>query len=124
MSKTANAAVLSEIARLEGDLARIQRELEILRRRVEGTPSGRRTQAFSAVRDAILPQGGPEPSIPVDSETVPTAAATGRRSISQRVSLSDPPPAPQHTTPARRPATPDPAAGRYEFVGEGRSKRR
>lgn len=134
-------AVLAEIARLESEINRIQRELDALKRSV-GAASVRRTQAFPSPIDAAQqlknaptcempaqqsepPLGRPQPSVPVASETVPTSNAKSDRRVQQqgRTGLTEHPPA-ANPTPTRRNANHDPAAGRYEYVGEGRSKRR
>jgi hypothetical protein len=136
-------AVLAEIARLESEIGRIQRELEALKKSV-GAASVRRTQAFPspietaqqlknaptcempAVTQSEPPLGKPQPSVPVASETIPTLNATkSDRRVQQRgrTGLTEHPPA-ANPTPTHRNANHDPAAGRYEYVGEGRSKRR
>lgn len=114
-----NAKVLAEIARLHGELQRIQHELEILRRHVE-SPSSRRTQAFGlSPKDAPtgeIPQV-PQPAVRLTSETLPSQPrVTGRRT-----GLTEPPPAkPERLSTGRRAALPDPQAGRYGMVEEGR----
>ena len=131
-----NAAVAAEIARLESEISRIQRELDALKRSVGLT--GRRTQAFPSpvaevnAKDAMTremprtepPMGTPQPSIPVTSETVPTQRGKSDRRVAQggRTGLTDFPPT-ANPTPQRRTANVDPAAGRYEYVGEGRSNK-
>lgn len=134
--------VLSEIARLEAQMAKLQRELAALRRRVEGQGQQRRaTRAFSAppapretpgVSDptvpafappaALDPMPVPSPSVPVVSETVPSSSS--RRASTPNVGLSQPPPPHSHLTPSRRNALPEPEGGRYGFVGEERKRRR
>ncbi len=129
--------VLSEIARLEAQVATLQRELAALRRRVEG-PQRRHTRAFSAppappgASDPTVPafapptdldpMPAPSPSVPVVSETVP--ASGDRRASTPNVGLSQPPPPHSHLTPSRRNALPEPDGGRYGFVGEERKRRR
>ncbi|MBI2392134.1 MAG: hypothetical protein HYV09_21260 [Deltaproteobacteria bacterium] len=114
-----NAQVLAEIARLHGELQRIQHELEILRRHVE-SPSSRRTRAFGmSPKDA--PTGeiaaqAPQPAVRLTSETLPSQPrVTGRRT-----GLTDPQAQPERSSTGRRAALPDPQAGRYGMVEEGR----
>src|SRR5262245_6597171 len=115
-----NPAVLAEIARLESEINRIQRELEALRRSV-GAASVRRTQAFpSPIADAVrnadtreMPAttDTPQPSVPVNSETVPTSSSKSDRRVQQsRTGLTEYPPTPNpNPTPTRRNANVDPA---------------
>lgn len=123
-----NERVLREIARLEGELLRIQRELDTLRKSV-GAPSTRRTQAFSQVdKDAVtreMPasQPPPQPSVPVKSDVVPTSKSDRRMETGPRTGLSDYPSA-NAPVPSRPRSNPAPDAGRYEFVGEGKTRRR
>lgn len=117
--------LLHEIARLEGEIARIQRELEVLKR-AAGVPSSKRTQSFAPIdkdartreMPASQPPQPPQPSVPVSSDVVPTSKGSDRRMQSDRAGLSDTP------VPTRKGATPTPGAGRYEFVGEGSTRRR
>ena len=120
--------VLSEIARLEGEILRIQRELDALRKSVHAPPSTRRTQSFQQMRvdkDAVtreMPASTPppQPSTAVKSDVVTKQGSDRRIQTGPRAALSDLPPA---TTKSSK-SNPAPEAGRYEFVGEGRSKRR
>jgi hypothetical protein len=126
-----NAAVVAEIARLESEIGRIQRELDALKQSL-GVNSSRRTQAFpnpvALSKDAQLsepPMDTPQPSIPLASETIPTSKGNkSDRRVAQggRTGLTDYPPS-ANPTPSRRGANVDPAAGRYEYVGEGRSSK-
>jgi len=143
MTAMSNPAVLAEIARLESELGRIQRDLDALKRSV-GVPSSRKTQAYTnplapvsehpkdtATREmrttsADEPLERPQPSVPRNSETVPTSnrsKSDRRASGGGRTGLTDFPPS-ANPTPAKRAANVDPGAGRYEYVGEGRSKPR
>ncbi len=144
-------AVLSEIARLEADLVRIQRELQALRLRVDGT--GRKTQALAAFKTqppppfhaalhgddvatgaTLLPPSVPKPSAGAVSAIIVTdrhasrpdesGRVDSRRNEAGQVGLSAPPPPHSNATPSRRNAAVDPDAGRYVSVGEGRSPRR
>jgi hypothetical protein len=130
-----SANVLSEIARLEGEIGRIQRELEVLKRSV-GAPSSKRTQSFAAIaremdKDNVTREmpatKGPQPSVDVTSDVVPSAEDRRNKSdrrvqVGGRSGLTDYPPA--TPVPSRRGSSPAPEAGRYEFVGEGTSRRR
>ena len=135
-----NQHVLSEIARLESELLRIQRELDGLRKSVGGAPSTRRTQAFGPMRadkdadtrEMPASQPPPQPSVRSHSETVPTsksekteASKSDRRQAGAGTGLSDfPATTPTPLPPSRGRNSPAPDAGRYEFVGEGKSARR
>jgi hypothetical protein len=121
--------ILGEISRLEAEITRIQRELDALRKQVNAPPSTRRTQSFQQMRidkDAVtreMPASTPppQPSVPVQSDVVASTKPGSDRRIQTgpRAALSDLPPAQN-----KRRSSPAPEAGRYEFVGEGRSKRR
>lgn len=133
--------VLSEIARLEAEVARLQQALAELRRRVEG-PKRTQTRAFTAppppqaalpgASDPTMPafappvppdsMPAPSPSEPVVTQTVPTSGR--RRAAAANVGLSQPPPPHSHATPSRRNALPDADAGRYGYVGDERKRRR
>jgi hypothetical protein len=124
-------AVLAEIARLESEISRIQRELDTLKRSLGVT--SRRTQAFPSPvaaakdesRDSDADLGTPQPRLPLSSETIPTSRRKkSDRRVAQggRTGLTDFPPT-ANPTPSRRVANVDPAAGRYEYVGEGRSNK-
>lgn len=149
-----NPDVLAHIARLESELLRIQGELAELRARVRGTPSARRTQTFAAMvntskvdpREAVtreLPAQSearitrperPQPSVPVQSETVPSTKSDRRVPINRRTGLTEFPPADSDSSPppathpstGRRAALADPGAGRYEYYDEssGKTQRR
>jgi hypothetical protein len=99
-----NREVLAEIARLEGELLRIQRELVELRSRV-GAPPRTKTRAFSA---------------PPPPDRVPSEPPNSGDRLAP-LGLSAPPP-PAETTTRKNPPS-DPAAGRYGIVGE-RPRRR
>ncbi len=128
--------LLSEIARLEAELARIGRELDVLKRQA-GVPSSKRTQSFAALhhKDAATrempastppnaPPDRPQPSIPVSSEVVPKTKSDRRVQAGGRTGLSDYPPSTPAPTRRAGSSSPAPDAGRYEFVGEGSSRRR
>lgn len=138
--------VLTELARLESELQRIQRELDVLRKSVGAPPSTRRTQSFAPVmsqrsekdadtREMPASTPPPQPSIAVKSETVPTSRNSATRTEASkserrvqtgaRTGITEFPAAtPTPLPPAKRSSSPAPDAGRYEFVGEGKSARR
>lgn len=129
--------LMTEIIRLEGEIARIQRDLDALKRQA-GVPSSRRTQTFPQMvaqgddgpKEAVTREmpsvkpAPPQPSVAVASDVVPKQKSDRRVQASGRTGITDYPPSAR--TPSR-PAghkTPEPGAGRYEFVGEGSSRRR
>ena len=137
--------VLREIARLEAQLAHISDQLADLRKQVSGTsgPRQRRTQGFTrppppmlepaeAGMPSSVPESnlGPPPPAPSSIPAPSPSKPEGTRPSARHASSAPPESAPPNSdvvsrdpriTPSRRSAV---QAGRYEFVGEGRSQRR
>src|SRR4051812_5681395 len=99
MSKSPQNEVVAEIERLEGELQRIARELDSLRKRVDGPTRTGRTQAFAGVSSSLPPataaaissRAAPAPpsSRPRPSPTIPPK--TGTRPISDRATADTTP---------------------------------
>lgn len=129
--------VLAQVARLEGELLRIQRELDELRALAGGPVRGarvpRHTQTFEPILGAVQPDSAgvprresraqsearitrperPEPSVPVHSKTMPATKSDRRVHISARTGITEFPPGGDAQAGARAAAQPDaPVSGR------------